>query len=162
MLSTEWNGAGRTGGKPEGAFHWMKRSMHCRATVYQKPLAPLLCWEGAALIMPNASGIIKAESAPMFSADFKWTFYIYRLNRRCVLLGQPNRAAAPQQPKSHVHMARVPCDTQAEHLHQTWVRTHLRRLLAHSSVPKSWLRRHGTCLHLTQCLWAMPVTHTSP
>ena len=100
----------------------MKRSMHCTATVYQTPLALLLCWEGAALTVPNTSGIIKAESAPMFfgmyHADFKWTFYIYRLNRRRVLLGRPYYAVA-KQPKSHVRMAHVPCDTQAERLHQT-------------------------------------------
>lgn len=109
-LSTEWNGAGRTGGRAEGAFHRMKRSVHCTATVYQTTLALLLRWEGAALTMPNTSGIIKAERAPMFFgmyyADFKWTSYIYRPNRRCVLLGQPYYAVA-KQPKSRVHMAHV-------------------------------------------------------
>lgn len=102
----------------------MKRSKHCTATVYEKPLALLPCWEGAAVVMPNTSGIIKAESAPMFFgmyyADFKWTFYIYRLNRRRVLLGQPYYAVA-KQPKSHVHMVHVLCGTQAECLHQTRV-----------------------------------------
>ena len=124
MLSTEWNGAGSAGGKPEGAFRWMKRSMHWAATVCRTPLAPLLRWESPALAMPNTSGIIKAESAPVFfriyCAEFKWTVYTYRLNRRHVLLGQPYYAVAKQS-KSHMHVAHVLCDTQAERLHQTQV-----------------------------------------
>lgn len=102
-------------------FHWFKRSVHSTATVYQKLLALLLCWEGAALVMPNTSDIIKAESASvLYYADLKWTFCIYRLNRRHVLLGQPDYTVA-KQPKSHMHMAHVLCNTQAECLHQTRV-----------------------------------------
>lgn len=62
-------------------------------------------------------GIIKTESASMFSRmycrDVKWIFYIYSLNRRCVLVGQPCYAVA-KQPEAHMHKAHVPCDAQAE------------------------------------------------
>lgn len=113
----------------------------------------LLWWEGTALIM--LFSIIKLDSDPMFfvsqNEDFKWIFYIYRVNRRCVLLGQPGYRIA-KQPKSHVHVAHVLCNTQAKCLHQHWVCTHPHRLLAHSSAPRCWLQCHGTCQCLTHCL----------
>lgn len=90
--------------------------------------------------MPNTSGVIKPESAPMFfrmyCTDLKWIFYIYRLNRRCVLLGQPYYAVA-KQPEPHVHMVHVPCDAQAQQLHQTWVQRHLHSSWHTEVLPKA-------------------------
>ena len=69
-------------------------------------------------------GIIKVDSDPMFfvtqKEDFKWIVYIYSVNRQCVLLGEPCYRIA-KQPKSHVHVAHVLYNTQAERLHQHWV-----------------------------------------
>lgn len=113
--------------------------------------------------MPNTPGIIKTESAPMFfrmhCADLKWIFYSYRLNRRCVLLGQPYHAVA-KQPEPHMHGAHVLCDAQVERLHQG-VKTPA-QLLALSSAPKSCLGCRGHALHFTKCLLAMPLTTQSP
>lgn len=128
--------------KSRGSFHWMKGSVLWAVTVWQTPLALLLCWGGAALTMPNTPGTIKTESAPaffrMYCADLKWLFYIYRLNRRCVLLGQPYYAVA-KQPEPHVLRAHVQCHAQASDL----ALKAPAQLLAHSSAPKSWLGCRG-------------------
>lgn len=131
----------------------MKRSVHCTATVYQTTLALLLRWEGAALTVPNTSGIIKAESAPMFFgmyyADFKWTFYIYRLNRRCVLLGQPYYAVA-KQPKSRVHMAHMQYPSRAPALDPG------------VKVPVQAPGTQQCPQKLAEAQWDMPAPHTVP
>lgn len=141
-------------------FHWLRRSMHCTATIYQKPLALLLCWEGAALIMPSTSGIIKAESGPMFfglyNADFKCAFYIYGLKDSMSFWDSPIMQLLRSQ---NLTCTWPMCCAIPEQ--SACVRDGC-GLLAHSCAPKSCLWQHGTCLHLTQCLWQCPWTIPAP
>lgn len=131
--------------------------MHC-ASQCDRHLWHCCCAGSSCSDNAKYPGIIKTGSAPMFSRmycrDVKWIFYIYSLNRRCVLVGQPCYAVA-KQPEAHMHKAHVLCDAQAElygHLHCSW---HT------AALPEAaWVQ--GPHLHLTESLLAKLLTTQPP